>query len=60
MAEILNLRRVRKAKAKDAKDAEANNNRKQHGVPKPARDLADARNAKQARSLDDHKLNGDE
>lgn len=59
MAEIVNLRRIRKAKAKTAKAAEAENNRSQHGVPKPVRALSKARTAKQGRMLDQHKLNDD-
>ncbi len=59
MAEIVNLRRIRKGKAKSAKSAEAENNRNQHGVAKPVRALAKARTAKQGRVLDEHKLNDD-
>jgi hypothetical protein len=56
MAEIVNLRRARKAKARDAKAAEADANRIQHGVAKPVRALAKARAEKQARDTDAHKL----
>lgn len=56
MSEIINLRRARKDKARGAKEKEAANNRAKHGVAKPARDLAEARNAKAARDLDSHKL----
>jgi Domain of unknown function (DUF4169) len=56
MAEIVNLRRARKAKARDAKAAEADANRTKHGVPKPVRDLAKARAEKDARDADARKL----
>jgi hypothetical protein len=56
MSEIDNLRRARKGKARDAKEQEAANNRAKHGVAKPVRDLADARNAKAAKELNAHKL----
>lgn len=56
MSEIINLRRARKGKARDAKEKEAANNRAKHGVAKPIRDLADARNAKTAKDLNAHKL----
>ena len=56
MSEIVNLRRARKERARGAKEKEAANNRAKHGVAKPARDLAEARNAKAARDLDSHKL----
>jgi phage terminase small subunit len=55
MAEIVNLRRARKAKdrAEKSKDAEAN--RVAHGTPKHLRDLAKARVEKDARDLERHK-----
>ncbi|HTQ14370.1 MAG TPA: DUF4169 family protein [Rhizomicrobium sp.] len=56
MSEIVNLRRVRKAKARDAKAAEADANRVRHGVPKKVRDLAEARAEKDAAKVDAHKL----
>ncbi len=55
MAEIVNLRRVRKAKARDEKGKVAEANRVLHGTPKQLRDLAKARAAKAARELDAHK-----
>ena len=56
MAEIVNLRRVRKQKARKTKDEAAEANRIQHGVAKPARDLAKARAEKAARDIEAHKL----
>jgi hypothetical protein len=47
MADIVNLRRMKKA------------NRAKHGVAKPVRDLAKARDAKAARDLDSAKLDPD-
>ena len=56
MAEIINLRRARKGKARDAKAAEAQANRVRHGVAKPVRELARARREKDERVADAHKL----
>ena len=56
MAEIVNLRRARKGKARDAKAAQAESNRIKHGVAKPVRDLAKARKEHHERALDAHKL----
>lgn len=55
MAEIVNLRRARKAKAKAEKDKAAEASRIAHGAPKPARDLAKARADKATRDLEGHK-----
>lgn len=56
MAEIVNLRRVRKTKARKDKDAAADANRVKHGVARPARNLAKARAEKAARDIEGHKL----
>jgi len=56
MAEIVNLRRARKTRARDAKDVDAANNRAKHGVSKDMRALAEAREKKNRRDLDAHKL----
>ncbi|HEY7979442.1 MAG TPA: DUF4169 family protein [Rhizomicrobium sp.] len=56
MAEIVNLRRVKKAKARAEKSALADANRAKHGTAKPVRDLAKARDEKAARDLDQQKL----
>ena len=56
MAEIVNFRRAKKAKARaaDAKDAEAN--RAKFGVPKAERDLTEAKAQKMQAELDRAKL----
>ena len=59
MAEIVNLRRARKAKARDTKDKDAQANRVLHGTPKPVRDLAKARAEKAGQTLAGHKLEPD-
>jgi hypothetical protein len=56
MAEVVNLRRARKGKARDAKAAQAEANRIKHGVAKPVRELAKARAEKDAKTIDAHKL----
>ena len=56
MAEIVNLRRVRKTKARKDREAMADANRAKHGVAKPARDLAKARAEKAEREIEGHKL----
>ena len=55
MAEIVNLRRARKAKSKAEQDKVADANRIAHGAPKAARNLGKARAEKAARELDAHK-----
>lgn len=56
MSEIVNLRRARKNKARSEKEREAEANRAKHGVAKPVRNLAKARDAKDKRNIDVHKL----
>jgi hypothetical protein len=60
MADIVNLKRVRKAKARSEKEAEAAANRTKHGAAKRTRDLAKARDEKAKHDVDAHKLNDDE
>ncbi|HXS06295.1 MAG TPA: DUF4169 family protein [Rhizomicrobium sp.] len=55
MAEIVNLRRARKAKARDEKEKTADANRLLHGTPKNLRNLAKARSDKAMRDLNAHK-----
>jgi len=55
MAEIVNLRHARKAKARGEKEKAAEANRTLHGTPKHLRNLAKAKTAKSARDLDAHK-----
>lgn len=59
MAEIVNLRRARKAKARAQGDKEAEANRVKHGTTKAAHKLARARIDKNARDVDAHKLEDD-
>jgi len=56
MAEIVNLNRARKAKAKGEKDKAAEANRLLHGTPKHLRNLTEARKDKADRALSGHKL----
>ena len=60
MAEIVNLRRARKAKARSEKDKTAANNRVQFGETKRDRKLGKALGEKTSQEIDAHKLNGDE
>ncbi|MBV8976465.1 MAG: DUF4169 family protein [Alphaproteobacteria bacterium] len=59
MAEIVNLRRVRKAKARDEKGRAAEANRIKHGVAKAERDLAKSAAEEVRRGVDAHKLEND-
>ena len=59
MAQIVNLRRARKAKARDDKAAQADANRIKHGIAKPVRNLAKARADKEKAAADAHKLDRD-
>jgi hypothetical protein len=56
MAEIVNLRRARKAKARAEKDKTAQANRVAHGTPKALRNLAEARKDKADKALSSHRL----
>jgi len=56
MAEIVNLRRARKAKTRDEKDKTAQANRVAHGTPKALRNLAETRKDKADQALTGHKL----
>ena len=56
MAEIVNLNRARKARAKADKDKTAAANRVLHGTPKAVRNLEKARKDKADKGLSDHKL----
>jgi hypothetical protein len=59
MAEIVNLRRARKAKAKAEKEKTAEANRVTHGTPKAARDLAKAKTELAAKRLESSRLADD-
>jgi hypothetical protein len=56
MADLINLRRVRKAKARAQKGKVAEANRVAHGFAKPLKKLAEARTEKEGRALSGHKL----
>jgi hypothetical protein len=60
MADIVNLKRVRKAKARSEKESVAAASRTKHGIAKKTRDLAKAREEKTKHDIDAHKLNDDE
>ena len=55
MADIVNLRRARKAKARTEAEAEAQANRVQHGRSKAERNLTEAQYDVADRKLDAHK-----
>ncbi|MBA2587224.1 MAG: DUF4169 family protein [Alphaproteobacteria bacterium] len=59
MAEIVNLTKARKARAKADKDKTAAANRVLHGTPKAVRNLAKARKNKADGALSGHKLEND-
>ncbi len=59
MAEIINLKRARKAKARAEKDKAAEANRVAHGAPKAAKDLAKARTEQAEQRLSGHRLEKD-
>ena len=56
MADIVNLRRARKEKARNAKAAQAAENRLLHGTPKEVRELTKARSKKADTALEAHRL----
>jgi len=56
MAEIVNLRRARKQKARDADAARAAENRARFGAPKPDRKQRSAEDARAARAHAGHKI----
>ena len=56
MAEVVNLRTVRKQAKRKQDEARANANRLAHGQPKTARKLAAAQETKASRDLDGHRI----
>jgi len=56
MAELVNLRTVRKQAKRKQDEARANANRLAHSQPKSARRLAAAQEAKTNRDLDGHRI----
>jgi uncharacterized protein DUF4169 len=59
-AEIVNLRRVRKARGRADRAQAAEANRAKHGVAKEVRDLARARADKDAKTVEAHRLEDEE
>jgi len=59
MGELINLRRARKRKARDAKETAASANRLLHGVSKPERDAVKAENTLIIRRVDARRLEPD-
>ena len=59
MAEIVNLRRVRKDRQRLAAERAAEDNRVRHGTPKALREAARIESARQARFLDGASLSAD-
>jgi len=60
MAEIVNLRRVRKHRAREVAEIAAQQNRISFGRTKAERALAEAERDKAARQLDGHRLTTDD
>lgn len=60
MAEIVNLDRARKAKARTEKAKAAEANRVAHGTPKSLRKLSDAQKDKAEQRLSGHRLENSE
>ena len=58
MADIINLRQARKAKARVQKAAEAAGNRVAFGAPKKAKTLAEARRSIEVARHEGHRLEG--
>jgi hypothetical protein len=56
MAEIINLKRARKARAKAGKDKTAEANRLLHGTPKAVRNLSKTAADKADQALSGHRL----
>lgn len=57
MADVINLRKIRKNLARAEREKEAEQNRILHGRPKVERQIAKARVEKAARDLDAHRRN---
>jgi hypothetical protein len=56
MADLINLRRARKAKGRAEKEKTADANRVLHGTPKAVRKLSEAKKNKAEQRLAGHKL----
>jgi hypothetical protein len=59
MGEIVNLRRVRKARERRVGEERAEANRVRHGLSKVERKLAEAVRAQADKNLDGHRLDGE-
>jgi hypothetical protein len=59
-AEIVNLKRARKARAKADKEKTAEANRVLHGTPKAMRNLSQARKDKADQALSGHRLENED
>ena len=59
MAEIVNLRRAKKAKARADEERKASLNRVRFGTPKPERKITSARSEKESADLEAKKLDPD-
>jgi Domain of unknown function (DUF4169) len=59
MAELINLRRARRAKERAEKEKTAQANRVQHGTPKHLRKLTQAQKDKAEQRLSGHRLEDD-
>lgn len=60
MGEVVNLNRVRKARAKAKVEVTAANNRIKHGTPKHLRKQGDAERKKAERDIEQKRLDGDD
>lgn len=56
MGNVVNLRRVRKTKARDHAEKDAAANRMKHGTPKSSRAAAAAEKARANRAVDAHEI----
>lgn len=59
MAEVINLRQKRKAKSRDEKEKQAEQNRLLHGRTKTEKSLTKAEAERATRAHDGHKRDGD-
>ncbi len=60
MAEIVNLKRAKKAKARAAAEEIAATNRSKFGTPKAERKLVEAKREKDVEKVDGHRLDNNE
>jgi hypothetical protein len=60
LGEIVNLKQVRKRKARAEDEAAAHANRVKHGTPKHLRKIAKTEEARAAQEIEGHRLDRDE